>query len=73
VQAVLTDAREVVEQVQLTVATDNERARHLYESEGFVIYGREPRSLKLGERYLDECLMVRFLHESVSAREAIST
>jgi hypothetical protein len=50
----------VVEQVQLLVVTDNERARRLYVSEGFVIYGLERRALKLGERYLDEYLMVRF-------------
>jgi ribosomal protein S18 acetylase RimI-like enzyme len=61
VQAVLTHARGMVEQVQLTVVTDNERARRLYESEGFVIYGLERQALKLGERYLDEYLMVRFL------------
>jgi ribosomal protein S18 acetylase RimI-like enzyme len=61
VQAVLTQARGMVEQVQLLVVTDNERARRLYESEGFVIYGLERQALKLGERYLDEYLMVRFL------------
>ena len=61
VQAVLSHAREVVEQVMLLVVTDNEPARRLYESEGFVTYGLERRALKQGERYLDEYLMVRFL------------
>ena len=60
-RAVLDHARGEVDQVLLQVVSDNGRAVRLYESEGFVSYGLERRALKLGERYLDEYMMVRFL------------
>jgi RimJ/RimL family protein N-acetyltransferase len=41
--------------------SDNRQAIRLYESEGFVSYGLEGRALKLGDRYLDEYMMVLFL------------
>jgi ribosomal protein S18 acetylase RimI-like enzyme len=47
-----------VEQLLLAVVSENAGARALYEHLGFQVYGREPRALKLGERYLDEDLMV---------------
>jgi RimJ/RimL family protein N-acetyltransferase len=58
--ALLAHARTVpgLEQVYLTVVTTQPAARALYESFGFVPYGVEPRTLKLGDRYLDEVLMV---------------
>jgi ribosomal protein S18 acetylase RimI-like enzyme len=60
-RALLAHAEGELEQVHLTVVSDNEPARRLYESEGFTAYGLEPHALKQGQRYLDEILMVRFL------------
>lgn len=53
-----------VKQVHLSVVTDNAAAIRLYEQLGFSTYGTEPRSLKVGERYYDEHLMVRRLDEA---------
>lgn len=47
-----------VEQIHLGVAVPNEAAMGLYRSMGFVEYGREPRAIKLPDRYVDELLMV---------------
>ena len=57
VQAVLSHARNVVEEVQLTVAPHNEAAQRLYRSVGFVEYAREPRSLKIDGKYQEAVLM----------------
>jgi len=55
-------AREIdgVEQITL-VASANLPAQHLYESVGFESYGIEPHSLKIGDEYVDDVLMVLFL------------
>jgi ribosomal protein S18 acetylase RimI-like enzyme len=54
----LTEARtEGIEQMILTVAAENERARRLYQRWGFSAYGTEPRAIKLPDGYLDELLM----------------
>jgi len=45
-------------QIYLSVVSTQEAARHLYRALGFEVYGLEPRALKVGERYLDEELMV---------------
>lgn len=50
-----------VRQALLTVAEDNPAAQRLYESLGFVAYGREPAALQVGGRYLAETLMIRTL------------
>jgi ribosomal protein S18 acetylase RimI-like enzyme len=42
----------------LAVAVGQDSAKQLYESLGFEVYGREPRAIKLGDRYVDEELMV---------------
>ncbi len=55
---VLAYARTQVEQVHLSVVTENDSARRLYEHLGFTTYGTEPRSLLVAGRYLDEHLMV---------------
>lgn len=47
-----------IEQVFLAVATGQNPAKRLYESLGFQVYGCEPRSIKVGESYVDEDLMV---------------
>ena len=55
---VIAHARRLVEQVHLSVVTDNSSARKLYERLGFTIYGTEPRSLCVEGRYYDEHMMV---------------
>lgn len=47
-----------LEQITLGVVRDNDRAHRLYERLGFAVYGTEPCALKLGDRCLDEDLMV---------------
>ena len=62
VEAVLRHAAErAVELVDLTVVSENQPARRLYENLGFVEYGLEKMSLKLSGRYYDEILMVKYL------------
>ena len=46
-----------LEQIHLTVVTENAAAGRLYRRHGFVGYGVEPRALKIGDRYVDEELM----------------
>lgn len=52
-----------IEQILLVVAATQPKARTLYESLGFRKYGIEPRSLKIGDDYIDDELMVLMLHE----------
>ena len=66
VASVLDHARGRAEMVQLTVVSENEAARRLYEAMGFVAYGYEKRALKHGGRYYDEVLMVKFLDEGLN-------
>jgi ribosomal protein S18 acetylase RimI-like enzyme len=47
-----------LEQIILTVATEQTAALRLYESLGFQKFGREPRALCVNERYLDEDYLV---------------
>ncbi|MEP6572793.1 MAG: GNAT family protein [Gemmatimonadota bacterium] len=62
VEALLTEARVMgVDQVILTLAADNTRARRLYERWGFEQYGIEPRAIKVGSDYFDEALMTHRL------------
>jgi ribosomal protein S18 acetylase RimI-like enzyme len=56
VEAVIAEARQRVEVLQLSVVSDN-GARHLYAACGFVEYGVELKSLKHGGRYFDQRLM----------------
>jgi L-amino acid N-acyltransferase YncA len=63
VAAVLDHARGRVEQVQLTVVSENEAAHQLYAALGFVEYGYEKRALRQDGRYYDEVLMVKFLDD----------
>lgn len=53
-----------VEQILLSVATTQDAAAALYRSLGFEPFGREPRALKIGERYIDEEYMVLFVKRS---------
>jgi len=50
-------ALEGIEQILISVTTVQTAASALYRSLGFVSYGREPRALKIGDRYLDEELL----------------
>jgi RimJ/RimL family protein N-acetyltransferase len=63
VEAILDLARQRVELVQLTVVRDNEQARHLYASLGFLEYGTEKNALKQDGRYYDEVLMAKDLSD----------
>ena len=49
-----------MEQVALAVSSQNAAAKGLYESLGFEMYGCERRALKIGNRYVDEELMVLY-------------
>jgi ribosomal protein S18 acetylase RimI-like enzyme len=61
--AAIARAREIsgIELLLLAVVTTNTAARNLYLATGFEPYGREPQALKVGDRYLDEELMILFL------------
>jgi len=65
VEAVLTHARDHVEQVHLDVSVDNATALALYERCGFRRYCTEPRTLKLDDRYVDTHQMVHIFAEVV--------
>ena len=47
-----------VEQLILAVGTQREAAKRLYQKIGFVTFGTEPRSLKVGDGYVDEDHMI---------------
>lgn len=58
-QRLITHARdEGLLQIQLGVAVENPGAQALYRSLGFKSYGIEPRSMRVGQRFYDEELMV---------------
>lgn len=50
-----------LEQILLVVAATQDGPRKLYQSLGFTKYGVEPRSLKVGDQYIDDELMVLYL------------
>ena len=56
----ITNARECdgLEQINLTVVSENEFAKRLYKSVGFETYGVERNALKFNGQYFDEDLMV---------------
>ncbi|MVO98416.1 GNAT family N-acetyltransferase [Paenibacillus lutrae] len=49
---------EGLEQINLTVVSDNDSAKKLYKSLGFEVYGIEQNALKFNGHYLNEDLMV---------------
>ena len=55
----LKTAREHVEQVLIGVAEQNEIAKGLYLSFGFVTYGIEPRAIKANGEYINEVVMIK--------------
>src|ERR1700723_1831337 len=54
VETIVEFARQRVELIQLSVVSDNEQARRLYERLGFREYGIEKKALKQDGRYYDE-------------------
>jgi GNAT superfamily N-acetyltransferase len=52
---------EGLEQLHLAVVTTNPTAHRLYHSLGFETYGIAPRTLKIGDLYWDEELMILYL------------
>ncbi len=61
VETIIDFARKRVELIQLAVVSDNEQARRLYASLGFLEYGIERNALKQDGRYYDEVLMAKDL------------
>jgi ribosomal protein S18 acetylase RimI-like enzyme len=45
-------------QIQLCVNADNKRAQAFYDSLGFLRFGIEPRSMRVGEKFYDEEHMI---------------
>jgi ribosomal protein S18 acetylase RimI-like enzyme len=70
-ETVLERARECpgIEQMVLQVNTQSV-AKRLYESLGFRSFGTELRSLKIGDRYVDEDYMVLFLADPTHLTES---
>lgn len=63
IAAVIAEARNHVLQLHLVVTQSNHAARRLYERQGFVIYGEDPRGLKVDGVFYDDYLMVLRLDE----------
>jgi ribosomal protein S18 acetylase RimI-like enzyme len=63
VERAIAIAREIedLEQIVLDVTPEMTSARNLYLHLGFTVYGREPRALKLPERYYDNENMILLL------------
>jgi len=59
VEAVIEHARPLVELIQLTVVSDNDGARRLYQRLGFAAYGIERHAMKHRGRYYDDVLMAK--------------
>jgi ribosomal protein S18 acetylase RimI-like enzyme len=57
VNAALSVARQNVELIQLSVVSENQPARRLYQSVGFVEFGMELKALKQDGKYYDEAHM----------------
>lgn len=61
IEAVIEQARDRVELLQLSVVTENQAARRLYASLGFEQYGIERRGAKYRGKYHDDVLMAKML------------
>jgi RimJ/RimL family protein N-acetyltransferase len=61
VEALIAEAQGWVRSLHLTLVANNIRAKSLYESCGFTVYGREPQSVRQGDDYVDELLMWRLV------------
>lgn len=58
--SIIRHAKNYVLQLHLTVVSSNETAVRLYQRHGFEIYGTEPRSLKVDDRFYNHHLMILF-------------
>lgn len=58
IKTVIDHAKIRVLQLHATVVTSNQSALNLYERNGFIIYGTEPRSLRIDNHFYDEHMMV---------------
>ncbi len=60
--AAIEKAKEIggVEQVYLTVSSNNTAAKNLYESIGFKLIGNDPRSMKIDDNYIGEDMMALY-------------
>jgi len=54
-----------IERIVLTVIGHNDKAKSLYQSLGFEIYGSEPKALKWKDKYFDEDLMALELRKKM--------
>ncbi|MBU3847945.1 MAG: GNAT family N-acetyltransferase [Candidatus Acinetobacter avistercoris] len=61
-RTVINYAKQHIEQILLTVASDNFKAVKLYKKFNFEVYGIEFKALKDGDEYIDEQLMKLFLN-----------
>lgn len=61
------EARAREHELRLAVAVVNEPACRLYLKNGFSVYGTEPRSMRIGDRFYDEFLMSRPAEPLVSS------
>ena len=57
----------------LSVVTENEPAKSLYRDVGFELYGTDRKAMALGERFLDEHLMVLWLDPRYSDGQSSTT
>jgi RimJ/RimL family protein N-acetyltransferase len=64
VQEVVDRAKSEVLQLHLKVVSTNAAAIRVYEKSGFKYYGVEPRSLKIGDRFYDENMMILYFNGS---------
>lgn len=60
-QTAIQYGQQCVEQITLSVVSDNTSALHLYQKHGFKVYGIEPRSMKSEFGYQDETFMILLL------------
>ncbi|WP_226666919.1 GNAT family N-acetyltransferase [Metabacillus litoralis] len=56
----------IIEQIYLTVVTENQPAKNLYQSLGFQVYAEERNALKIQDTYYDEQHMVCYLNKPLN-------
>jgi arylformamidase len=73
VDACIARSRDIgtLETLILTVTSANAQAVRLYRRAGFVEYGREPRTMRIGDRYYDKTMMVLDLRGHAPAAQRI--
>ena len=62
-ESLIAHAKTKVKQLQLSAHTENQSALRLYQQHGFVVYGTEPRAIKISDRYYDECLLMQIFEK----------